>query len=165
MRVNIQGIIRIWEESLKAYADKLFNGTPESITSILHIIVDGSTFNTASTATIDVQKGVERAIFPQLIYQAWILGKSSPFILVTGDSCKAGDAPPKKTPAPKEGYACVNGKIYYLTSAPGSYYTNPNCYQHPVTSCTPTGYKNVPGVSKLDGKVWGGITVQDFVEG
>lgn len=158
-------MIRLWEESLKLYNSKLFDGTPDSITAIFHMIIDGTTFNTDRPATIDLQKQVERAIFPQLIYQAWFLGKAPAFILDSGNSCKAGDPAPKKNPAPKEGYACVNGKAYYLTSAPGTYYTNPNCYQHPVTSCTPTGYKNLPGQNALDGKKYGGITIQEFVEG
>ncbi|KAJ4155961.1 hypothetical protein LMH87_001181 [Akanthomyces muscarius] len=165
LKENVQGIIRLWEDTLKAYNDQLFNGSPESITSILHIIIDGATFASERPATIDLQKQVERAIFPQLIYQAWTLGKAPPFILDSGDDCKAGDPPPKKTPASKEGYACVNGKAYYLTSAPGTYYTNPNCYQHPVTQCTPTGYKTLPGQKSIDGKSYGNITIQDFVEG
>lgn len=116
--------------------------------------------------TIDLQKQVERAIFPQLIYQAWMLGKAPPFILDSGDSCKAGDAPPRRPPLARRATpACVNGKAYYLTSAPGTYYTNPNCYQHPVTSCTPTGYKSLPGQKSLDGKRYGNITIQEFVAG
>lgn len=122
-------------------------------------------FNAAGAATIDLQAQVEHAIFPQLIAQAWLLGKAPPFILDTGSSCKAGDPPPKKTPAPKEGYMCVNGKAYYLTSTPGTYYTNPDCSQHPVTQCTPTGYQNLPGIKSLDGKQFGNVTLQDFVEG
>lgn len=143
----------------------MFDGSPDSITTILHVIIDGTTFNTEKPPTIDLQKQVERAIFPQLIYQAWVLGKASPFILASGNSCKAGDSAPKKNPGPKEGYLCVNGKAYYLASAPGTYYTNPNCYQHPVTSCVATGYKTLPGQKYIDGKSYGNVTIEDFIVG
>lgn len=162
LSANVQGIIRLWEETLKAYTAKIFDGTPDSITGLLHLIINGQMFKTASIPTIDVQKQVERAILPQLIYQAWVLRKAPPFMLDTGNNCKEGESEP---PAPKEGYACVDGKVYYLASTPGTYYTNPNCAQHPVTQCTPTGYKSLPGQKALDGKAYGGITIQDFVQG
>lgn len=122
-------------------------------------------FNTTSILTIDVQKQVERAIFPKLVYQAWVLGKAPPFIHNTENGCKDGDVPTSKTPAPKEGYACVNAKVSYIANTPGTYCTTPNYAQYPVTQCTPTGYKTLPGQKNLNSKAYGGITVQDVAQG
>lgn len=112
----------------------------------------------------DILTYLERALFARLIPSAWQLSKQKPFILDAGVACGTVDPSIdylEKDVADKT-WACAGDKLYYLVVLKG---TAATCTTGREGFCKHNYYSAPAGIDKLDGTLWGGVTLEDFVVG
>lgn len=107
---------------------------------------------------------LERALFAHLIPSAWQLSKQKPFILDASVPCGTVDPSIEyleKDVADKT-WTCAGDKLYYLVVLKGN---AAECTTGRDGFCKHNYYSAPAGLDKLDGKLWGGIKLDDFVVG
>lgn len=149
----------------------LFDGSTESIDLLYDTIKFGKFFSfNGVPSDYDLQTYVETALYAYLVPQAWSLAEEGPFILDTGADCVDGepDIPEDyhyrwlRTDDVKDPWYCYENKAYYLVGAQAKDYAN--C-DNGSGICTNHGFYNLPGADKLDGSSYGGITVDNIING
>ncbi|OBT58748.1 hypothetical protein VE04_00717 [Pseudogymnoascus sp. 24MN13] len=102
--------------------------------------------------------------FAHLIPSAWQLSSQKPFILDAGVPCGTVDPTNEyleKDVADKT-WACPSNELYYLVVLKG---TAATCTTGREGFCKHNYYSAPAGIDKLDGKLWGGVKLDDFVVG
>jgi hypothetical protein len=120
-----------------------------------------------------VEGNITTALYTLLLPQAFILGEATVVVLSTDYACTDADS----NPLFKDGYlnqededaasrVCVGDVLYYLVGA----------YDHSTIPCVhdpdgdtdtcdpdPNTFDAITGIDSLDGKSWGGVTVEMLV--
>ena len=170
--------IMAWGNVTSLTLGELFNGKDENIDNLYAIISDGK-FMEGAGRTIssellgisepDLEAAIAKTFFSYAIPTAWTFSKHHPFIIDSGYHC--GDAV-EVLLSLHDPYtmnrtsACHNGKLYYLAGAEGKSEVC-TCLQEKgcVRVCTKARFPSPPGLAALDGKSFGGVTVQDIIIG
>lgn len=159
-----------WQSGLNDSVGAIFNGSSDSIDLLYNTIKDGKFFSFNGVASdYDLQKYVETALYAYLIPQAWGLADEGPFILDTGSDCVDGKASPSEQYAYRwfstddvtDPWYCYDNKAYYLVAAEAKNYKNSDGSSGGISH----GFFNLPGADKLDGSAYGGITVENIING
>ncbi|KGQ05404.1 Killer toxin subunits alpha/beta [Beauveria bassiana D1-5] len=117
--------------------------------------------------TPELEASVSKAFFGYAIPALWSVSGAFPVVLDTGYACGKVD-PIKGYMTPDtmhKTYACVDNKMYYLGSAKGD---AQYCYKPAVGCpdvCRDEKFTAPPGLDSLDKTSFGGVTLQDLVEG
>lgn len=112
-------------------------------------------------SALDVVAYIEKAFFSVLLPHGWALGGTAVFVLDSGYACGTVDPEITFFNTARDGvnaWSCVDDKLYYLAGLSGNAKV---C----ADTCMPANFKRAPGVDKLDGNHWGGITVEDVIVG
>jgi hypothetical protein len=161
MALEIDG----WTSALSTGLAQLFDGSDHSIDMLTELIKDGrllegTDFLSAAFDEDDIANRIERIIFAHLIARTWTVAGLQPFILDTGDKCDL-------IPGVK-GSSCFEGNWYRLVYGKVVRETCPDGGSPPHTNPPPCLVWELyipPGASALNGKDWGGITIDDIVHG
>lgn len=159
----------MWYESTAALQKELFDGSDSSIDLLNKLIMDGKLLENAYQVVDDVtiQNMISRALHAILIPTAWSLTpKLGVVVIDTGVSCGTRD-PLDTSDLSHENAAkssgCYKNKLYYLLGANGK---ERSCIvENGLWDCVPIQFSLPPGLAKLDGKAWGGLTKEDFING
>ncbi|OBT82848.1 hypothetical protein VE02_08437 [Pseudogymnoascus sp. 03VT05] len=154
-----------WASTVDALNKKLFDGSDSSIKMLGDMMADGALLENPSVLSDqDILVYLERALFSRLIPSAWQLSSQKPFILDAGVPCGTVDPTIEyleKDVADKT-WACAGNKLYYLVVLKGNAAT---CTTGREGFCKHNYYSAPAGIDKLDGKLWGGVKLEDFVVG
>jgi hypothetical protein len=179
MGESLQG----WEFVFTKDLEKLFDGSDKSIERLTTMISDGRMVDgipkdlpypdktkrkdKETEATEPEKKSVEdsflTAFWAYSIPAVWQASGHHPFIIDTGRSCddKDGD---KYTNDLKS--ACYEKRLYQLADPDGkSHPCEKNCGIIGGCKCNDNAFSSPKGVKELDGKTWGGLTVDDIIIG
>jgi hypothetical protein len=137
----------------------IFDG---SNTALLSSMIKDGVFLMATVPTdLDIQAIIFKSTFAILIPFAWGLVDDGVFILDPGIAC--GAALPNDIHITPAGAsltgACVGNKQYYVAGVSG---TSRSCDSN---GCVDSSFALVPGLSSLDGKNWGGVTLNHIITG
>ena len=163
-------MIRTWRDSTASLQQALFKGDANSISQLAFFLKDGKLLANGFEGLTDpqIQDQMEKTLNTILIPISWAFAPDhAPFILDSKTACsKAADKGVSDNDFPtglqKISASCYNDLWYYLASAAG-----------PERTCQPIGIGNVktcelkkisvpPGLDKLDGNSWAGITIRNL---
>ena len=167
--------ITAWANVTSLTLDRLFDGKDENIDRLYAIISDGKLMDGSgrslgpfAISEPDLEAAIARTFFSYAIPTAWAFSKHHPFIIDSGFNCDAvglaiGLVDPYTMNHPS---ACHNGKLYYLATAEGKS-EECSCLQEKgcIWRCTKAKFPSPPGLAALDGKSFGGVTVEDIIIG
>lgn len=144
---------------------RLFDGSKGSIENLYNIISEGkllsgdggeTTTKPPTTSVAELEANIARAFFGYAIPTAWVSSKHYRFIIDSGYPCDTKD--PLGDYTMHATYGCYDDKLYYLASPQGeSSVCNPDCSDTKISA--------PPGIESLDGKNFGGITIEDLIQG
>jgi hypothetical protein len=137
----------------------IFDGSNTDLLSSM--IKDGVFLMSTVPTDLDIQAIIFKSMFAILIPFAWGLADDGVFILDPGIACGAAlpnDIHITPTGASLTG-ACVGNKQYYIAGISG---TSRSCDSF---LCSDNSFALVPGLSSLDGKNWGGVTLNHIITG
>jgi hypothetical protein len=176
LTVRLGTVIEIWAQSASEFSKNIFSGETSEIYRLSALIGDGKLSATPFTdhgvsgheqgdlSAESIKQHAKKALYADLIPRAWSLSNKplGPFILKTNTHC-GGESIDRISDSSRDKYGvCINGEMWVLTSAPEP---DKKCrYYGDTYSCLDDFY-DLPGANKLDGKAWGGLTVEDIVRG
>lgn len=161
--------IGAWGNIASQALERLFDGSEESINTLYKIISEGHLLsgdrNSVSTkpptdSEEKLEANIAKAFFGYAIPTAWIFSKHYTFVIDSGYPCDTKDPLGDYLDADTmhKTYGCYEDKLYYIASPKGkSSVCNPDCSDSFFTA--------PPGIESLDGKSFGGIKVQDLIQG
>lgn len=162
-------VIATWASSTASLQAALFKGDQQSIDQLDSLLKDGKFLANGYTQLTDpqIQDQMAKALNTILIPVAWAFAPDhAPFIINSQVSCsKAVDQGVSDSDFPKDKQKlvgeCYNDKWYYIASAAGPERV---CRQvAPIgTQCDLKKLSVPPGMDKLDGKLWAGITIRNL---
>lgn len=170
--------ITAWGNITSVALERLFNGKDKNIATLHAILADGKLLsgggdeiNTSppETSEADLEANIAKAFFAYAIPSAWTFSKHYAFIIDSGYDCGTTDplGDYLDTDTMHATYGCYGGKLYYL-AAPKGDSTECHCQyikSHCERVCSDAHFSAPPGLDSLDGKNFGGVTVQDLIQG
>ncbi|OBT40321.1 hypothetical protein VE00_08471 [Pseudogymnoascus sp. WSF 3629] len=170
--------IAAWGNTTGAALQRLFNGEDESIDALYAIISDGKLISGGGaetstappeTSEAELENHIARAFFAYAIPTGWTFSKHYAFVIDSGYDCSSSDPLGDYLDADTmhATYGCYQNKLYYLAAAQGDSKTcHDNCNDgHCDKVCVDSKFKAPPGLDTLDGKNFGGVSVQDLIQG
>lgn len=157
----MSGLIYSMANATSHINNMLFNNDPDGRLALSTLVHDGQlVLQTQPKNDIDIQEDIKKALFSKVIPKVWKLKNNQwPFVLMTDAPCS--DVWPTsvhKNPrnkmdwlnkdVAKQTYMCIDGKTHFLVM--------------PRTSVTQPSLISPPGMDKLDGKEFGGLTREDL---
>lgn len=170
--------ITAWGNVTSVALERLFNGKDKSIATLHAILADGKLLSgngdeihisAPETSEADLEVNIARAFFAYAIPSAWTFSKHYAFIIDSGYDCGTKDplSDYLDTDTMHSTHGCYGGKLYYL-AAPKGDSTECHCQyikSHCERVCSDAHFSAPPGLDSLDGKNFGGFTVQDLIQG
>lgn len=168
-----------WANITEEAVTNVFNGSDPSIQTLTQLIshgqlIEGSENGHASSTPgpptdAKLQESVVSAFFAYTIPAAWTLSGTRAFVVDAGSPCDAQyPLSPTwfSTDIADATKGCYNGNLYYIINPSGpSQYCGAGSCDGCVPVCTPSFFSQPPGLDKLDGKAYGGITVASLIQG
>ena len=162
--------ITAWRNITSVALQELFSGEDDSIDTLTNIISDGKLLsgNSASLSytapegsEAQLEADIAKTFFAYAIPTSWSFSKHYAFIVDSGYDCGTDDPLDEyiDTETMHATKGCVDDKLYYLVAAEGEAQT---CN---VVQCSNSKFKVPPGLTSLDGKSFGGVTVADLITG
>jgi hypothetical protein len=158
-------LITAWYDTIKDVNSELFSGSKESLPQLTNMIVGGKMMPGNLLDDEEIQQIIMKSTFGYLIPQAWRMSNNEfhPFILDSRSPCSSSDNPFPELMSDndaKSSSVCYNNLRYFIMSTTG---VSAVCV--PRIGCTKNKLSKLPGISKLDGKAFGGVTMDDLVIG
>lgn len=158
--------------------ERLFDGKDDSIRTLHAILDDGKLLSGGGaeiqpsppeTSEPELEKNIAKAFFAYAIRSAWTFSKHYAFVIDSGYDCSAQDPLDDYLDADvmHATYGCVDNRLYYLAAPKGDSKTCHCVYtkNHCDKVCVNTHFEAPPGLESLDGTNFGGVSVQDLIQG
>jgi hypothetical protein len=173
-------VIWAWGNVTEQALSNLFDGSDSSIQTLTTLIsngqlIEGSEAGQAGNAPsppsdTSLQASIVRAFYAYTIPAAWSVSDTKAFVIDAGYPCGTvnplEDAISDSVAAAT--YGCFNGDMYYLVYPQGAS-SSCGCSSRdgcgPFSNCGNNKFSEPPGLGKLDGSAYGGITLQDLITG
>lgn len=164
-------ISEAWRHTLANAVEIIFSGNSTSQTILTELIRDGQQIQgkdrPAPQSEDTIAAAVEMALLGTPIRNTWRINGYNPVVVSTGKTC--GTVGPydnvyMEPDMGRNGWSCIDGKIYYLLGATGDYVGKSSCECHSVGGCQNHPFMCNPyftllkGEDKLGGKDWFGVT-------
>lgn len=172
-------VVNIWANATESQLSSIFSGQPDTLPILSGLIdkgqmiegADGSSSAAGSTpsvgvssaTTTSVQASIMLSFYAFAVPAVWRASGIGAFILDTGADCSDLDVASEYVDSSIQTQAmgCIDNHLYFLVYPDG-----PSSDSCPAEgSCTDNDFSLPPGADKLDGSSWGGVTVNDIVNG
>jgi GH18 family chitinase len=170
--------ITAWGNITAVALERLFDGKDDSIRTLHAILDDGKLLSGGGaeiqpsppeTSEPELENNIAKAFFAYAIPSAWTFSKHYAFVIDSGYDCSAQDPLDDYLDADvmHATYGCVDNRLYYLAAPKGDSKTCHCVYtkNHCDKVCVNTHFEAPPGLESLDGKNFGGVSVQDLIQG
>lgn len=173
MSTALGSLFESWQGTESSYLQQIFSGANSTVIGDLWSLMQDGMISTVPVG-IDLSSmtsSTQTIMYGQMIPSAWAKapGIFFPFILKTGDSCSSaapGDiAPWVDSDTATKARVCWQGNTFYVLSINSNPDLIIDMNAPGVGLGSPVPFVSLPGGTNdvLDGKVFGGITLEDIV--